>query len=168
MQLALLASGNEESVQVDLRSGRFILHRLNLVQISGPTFSPDGKLLLVSSGMGHVRIFDSATYRETAKLSGFKFGAHGIGFSPDQPRLAIGSTAHEAVTLFDAHNHERLLTLAAPTPNLFRMTFSPDGNVLAGESGSGASAGTLHFWRAPSWAVIEKAEAAERPAPATP
>ena len=108
--------------------------------------------------MGHVRIFDGTTYRETAKLSGFMFGAHGIGFSPDQQRLAIGSTAHEAVTLYDAHNHERLLTLAAPTGTLYRMTFSPDGNVLAGETGSGAMNGTLHFWRAPSWAEIEKAE----------
>ena len=90
---------------------------------NGPTFSLDSKLLAVPSNMGHVRVFDSATYRETAVLSGFMFGTHGAGFSPDQQRLAIGSTAFEALTLWDMDSYERLLTLAAPVGALGRRHF---------------------------------------------
>jgi hypothetical protein len=37
--------------------------------------------------------------------------------------------------------------------------FSPDGNVLVGRTGTGAESGNVHFWRAPTWVEIEKAEA---------
>jgi len=154
-QFIALRSRDAESVLVDLPSGRLTTHKLNLVQSSGPAFSPDGKLLVVPSSMGPVRIFDTVTYRETTTLSGFMFGTHGAGHSPDQQRLVIGGTAFEAVTLWDVHNYERLLTLSAPVGGI-RVTFSPDGNVLAG------GFNTLHFWRAPTWAEIEQAEAAER------
>ena len=59
------------------------------------------------------------------------------------------------------HNYERLLTLAAPIGAISSVAFSPDGNVLAGQGFTGAT-GTLYFWRAPTWAEIEQAEAAER------
>ncbi|MBI4624090.1 MAG: hypothetical protein HY736_12855 [Verrucomicrobia bacterium] len=107
------------------------------------------------------KVFDTATYREATTVSGFMFGAHGVGYSPDQQRLAVGSTAFETMTLWDVHNYERLLTLAAPVGGLNSVAFSPDGNVLAGTRGSAAVAGSVYFWRAPSWAEIEEAAAAE-------
>ena len=83
-----------------------------------------------------------------------------IGLTASNELLAIGSTGSEAMTLWDIHSHERLLTLEAKVGGLRPTAFSPDGNVIAGESGAGATAGTLYFWRAPTWAEIEKAEAA--------
>ena len=65
------------------------------------------------------------------------------------------------MTLWDIHSHERLLTLEAKQGGMRPTAFSPDGNVIAWESTSGATAGTLYFWRAPTWAEIEKAEAAK-------
>jgi WD40 repeat protein len=158
----MLASGAGETIRFDLASGRFTTHELNVPQVSRqPTISPDGKLLIVPSSMGFAKFFDTSTYRETRTLSDFMFGVHGVGFTPDQRRLVIGSTAFEAITVWDTHNYERLLTLPASVGGLAGLAFSADGNVLAGQSGTGANAGTLFFWRAPSWAEIEKAEAAE-------
>jgi hypothetical protein len=75
-------------------------------------------------------------------------------------RLAIGSTGEEAVTLWDAHTFERLLNLGSRAGAVAPVAFSPDGDVIAGQNHDGMSAGTIHFWRAPSWAEIEAAERA--------
>jgi WD40 repeat protein len=154
-QVFLVTPGAEDSVRLDLASGRFITRQLNMLQVNPLTVSPDGKLLVVPSSMGYAKVFDTATYGEMTTLSGFMFGVHGAGYSPDQQRLVIGSTAFEALTVWDVHNYERLLTLPAAWGGLGQVAFSPDGNVIAGGSS------TMHFWRAPSWAEIEKAEAAE-------
>jgi len=57
--------------------------------------------------------------------------------------------------------------LIKPAPSQYCPRFlSPDGSVLGGKSIGGAIFGRSlngvhHFWRAPSWAEIAKAEAAE-------
>jgi WD40 repeat protein len=108
--------------------------------------------------IGYARIFDAATYQEMATLSGLMVGVHSAAYSPDMRRLAIGSTGEEAVTLWDAHTFERLLNLGSRAGAVAPVAFSPDGNVIAGQSYGGATDGTIHFWRAPSWAEIEAAE----------
>ena len=85
-----------------------------------------------------------------------------LEYSPDQQRLAIGSTGRETVTLWDANTYERLITLPS-SAQVSLLRFSPDGAVIAGQPFSGAQAGTVFFWRAPSWEEIEKAEAASNP-----
>ena len=106
--------------------------------------------------MGEVRVFDATTLQETAKLRGFMFGAHAVGFAPDGQRLVTGSTAQESITIWDQGNYERLLTFPT-TDALFRSTgFSPDGNVLVGLS----SAGNIFFWRPPTFEEIAQAEVA--------
>ena len=153
------------TLQLDLVSGRTTPRDFKAPQInSQATFSHDGHWVAVASNLGFAKVYDAATFQVKATLSGLVFGAHSIAFSPDQKRLAIGGTGLEAVTLWDLANSERLLTLAAPVGAMLPVGFSPDGNVLIGRSDRGASAGTLHFWRAPSWEEIAAAEAQERPA----
>ena len=84
----------------------------------------------------------------------------GVAFSPDGLRLATGGTGPEAITLWDTQGRERLLTLEAPASVMSTTAFSPDGNVLASQSGSGGNARVIYFWRAPSWTEIEAAEKA--------
>jgi WD40 repeat protein len=122
-------------------------------------------LLAVPSLQSSLRIFDVTANREVAALGGYMFGVHAAAISPDGSRFVSGGTGVEAVALWDAQSHERLLTLAAKTNALSPVEFSPDGNVLLGgdTNGSGNTvASRLFFWRAPSWAEIEQAEAAER------
>jgi WD40 repeat protein len=153
-------SGDRESARFDLTAGRVTTHNFNVPQRGTyPGWSPDGRLLAVPSKVGHVTLFDSVTCQPVATIGGFMYAAHSAGFSPDQRRLAIGSTGPEAMTLWDTHNYERVLTLPAPVSVMEPAVFSRDGNVLAG---------ARHFWRAPSWAEIEKTEAAERAAQAAP
>lgn len=148
------------TVRLDLISGRTAPWDLKVPQInSQPTFSPDGQLLAVASNMGYAKVYDTETFQEKATLSGLTFGAHSSAFSPDQKRLAVGGTGFEAVTLWDLASSERVLTLAAPVGAMLPVGFSPDGHVLIGQSDRGQTAGTLHFWRAPSWEEIAAAEA---------
>jgi WD40 repeat protein len=135
-------------------------NELKTVSPRQPEFSPDGRILAVPDTSGSVRMFDGDTFHELGTLSGFMHGVHSVTFSPDGQRLVTGGTAIEAITVWDIVGRERLLTLPAPEGQLVPTAFSPDGNVLVGQSATGATDGTLYFWRAPSWAEIEQAEAA--------
>jgi WD40 repeat protein len=135
-------------------------NELKMVAPRRPEFSPDGRFLAVPDAFGLVRIFDGDTFHELATLSGFMHGVHSVTFSPDGQRLVTGGTSIEAITVWDILGRERLLTLSAPEGQLVPTAFSPDSDVLVGQSATGATAGTLYFWRTPSWAEIEKAEAA--------
>jgi len=154
-----VSTGDNESMRYDFAAARFIpTTSLHLNQLSSrPSFSVDGRFLFAPSAMGdEVRVFDATTLQETAKLRGFMFGAHAVGFAPDGQRLVTGSTAQESITIWDQGNYERLLTFPT-TDALFRSTgFSPDGNVLVGLS----SAGNIFFWRPPTFEEIAQAEVA--------
>lgn len=152
----------------ELQSGRTTPLKLNVREPRQPGFSADGGLLAVPSLQSSLRIVDVTANREVAALGGYMFGVHSANISPDGKRFVSGGTGVEALVLWDAQSHERLLTLAAKTNSLFPVEFSPDGNVLLGRNSAGGGttgttvASTLFFWRAPSWAEIEQAAAAER------
>ena len=112
------------------------------------------------SQRGFAVILDFATGREVHRLSGYMFGVHAVCYSPDSQRLAVGSAGAEAVTLWDLHTYERLLTLPAAAGVMHNLAFSGDGSVLGAQQATRALNGTVRFWRAPSFAEIEKAEGA--------
>ena len=157
-ELLLVSSGDNASMRYDFAAARFIpTTSLNLQQQSGrPQFSVDGRYLFAASAMGEVRVFDATTLQETAKLRGFMFGAHSVGFAPDGQRLVTGSTAQESITIWDQGNYERLLTFPTTDGGFGSTGFSPDGNVLVGRSGPG----NIFFWRAPTFEEIAQAEVA--------
>jgi WD40 repeat protein len=146
-----------------LLSGRTTVLNLDVLEPGyRAAFSMDGAILAVPSLRSNVRIFDVVANREVAALRGYMFGVHAATFSPDGNRVVSGGSGVEAIALWDPQSHERLLTLPARANILAPVAFSPDGNVLVGQAGNFAGVGPyteLHFWRAPSWAEIETAEA---------
>ena len=127
-------------------------------QASDLSFSPDGKLMAVTSMFGFAKLFGVDPPRELATLHGFLLGVHSAAFSPDGTRLALGSDGREAIKLWDVASLQELVTLGAKGSVFYRTKFSPDGNVL----GSLNNSGVLYVWRAPSWAEINAAEAKEK------
>ena len=122
-------------------------------------FSPDGKLFAMASYLGYARVWETAGWRETATLRGFKTGAQSVAFSPDGNRLAATSgNAESALHLFDVASWQDVLTLSAEGSIFWGTQFSPDGNTLGTESFDGI----LNVWRAPLLAEINAAEAKEK------
>jgi WD40 repeat protein len=117
-------------------------------------FSPNGKLLAISTSDGSAKLFDLATRREVASLRGHLLGVHSLAFSPDGRRLATGSSLKEAVKLWDLTTLQEVATLEGQGDNFHFTAFSPDGNTLVSVN----LQGTAHLWRALSWAEIEAAE----------
>jgi WD40 repeat protein len=155
-EFLLIGYGDAESMRYDFSAARFIpTASLHLNQAYRLQFSLDGKLVFAPSAMGEVRVFDSHSWQETAKLRGFMFGAHSVAFAPDGQRLVTGSTAQESITIWDQGNYERLLTFPTTESQFHTTGFSPDGNVIVGRSNSGK----IFFWRAPTFEEIAQAEA---------
>jgi WD40 repeat protein len=148
----LLLGWNGKSLLRDATTG----HQTSL-EIGMPwdgTFSPDGKLFAVASTLGFVRLWETATSRETATFRDFLLGVHSVAFSPDGKRLAAGGNGQEAIKLWDIESHQELIALEGQGSMFHPTAFSPDGNVL----GSRNVNGVLHLWHAPSWAEIATAE----------
>jgi serine/threonine protein kinase/WD40 repeat protein len=118
--------------------------------------SPDGRWFATAHRAGWARIWELATARPVADLSGFILGVHSAHFSPDGRRLITGSGGREAIRMWDTESHEALLTLPAIGTIFGSTRFSPDGHTIASRN----SAGQLHVWRAPSWEQIAEAERA--------
>jgi WD40 repeat protein len=122
-------------------------------------FSADGKRFAVASPLGFARVWDTATWREEATLSGFLNAVLSVAFSPDGQRLATsGSNPEDAVKLWSADSWQEVLTLEGTGSMYFSTAFSPDGNAI----GTLSNDGFLRIWQAPSWAGITAAEAKEK------
>jgi WD40 repeat protein len=123
------------------------------------SFSPDGRFFAAPRLMA-TSVWDAKTFApvKTVSGSGSFFGMLGAVFSPDSRRLAVTSNSNEAVRFWDTDGWQLLLTLDAQGALFVASAFSPDGNTF----GAMTTGGTLHLWRAPSWAEIEAAEKVSR------
>jgi WD40 repeat protein len=163
-----LASTSGFDVTVwDARTGKellFLPGRHGDGQVTGVTFSPDGKQLAVAGGTmrgwqvvagestkvedsGHVRIVDAATGKEVLTLKGQAAIVWGVAFSPDGKRLATagGWADHPAqLKVWDAATGRELLDLRGHTQTVWQVAFSPDGKSLASTSDDG----TARLWDA--------------------
>jgi WD40 repeat protein len=92
-----------------------------------------------------VRIWDTATWGQIARLRGHSACVWGLAFTPDSRRLAsaAGVWAPESlkypgeVIIWDAVTGQQLITLSGPTCGFFGVAFSPDGRRLATASQDG-------------------------------
>lgn len=130
---------------------------LGVLEAYNAFFSPDGKLLAVTSSLGFAKVWDVATWKLVATIGGFLNGVKPSSFSPDGKRLALASNGKEAVRLCDTDSWQDVLTLECQGTGVGGVSFSPDGNDLIWGNNT-----TLYLWRAPSWAEINAAEAKEK------
>jgi WD40 repeat protein len=140
----------------DTATGK-VLHqfRPHTINAYGVGFSPDGKHLATSSWGGYlsrkvngaekteklpaeVRVWDAASGKEVAKLSG---GGLGVAYSPDGQYLASGGQ-EGAVTVWDAGTGKELFVLLGHAGAVRAVTFSADSKRLA----SGGADHTVRVW----------------------
>jgi WD40 repeat protein len=111
------------------------------VALRAPSFSPDGRRVLLGCLQGPARILDANTLREIASLGDGSERHLSTAFSPDGQRIATGSAAGE-LSVWDAANHRMLWRgigqVAAPwrsvgpgSSNVLTVAFSPDGQWIA-------------------------------------
>jgi dipeptidyl aminopeptidase/acylaminoacyl peptidase len=99
-------------------------------------FSPDGKLLAVG-GYQEVRLFDSATGKPVATLSGHADYVRSIAFSPDSKMLAAAGGPPQRggeIKIWDVETRQPLKTLNGHKDCIYSVAWSPDGKLLASGS----------------------------------
>ena len=102
-------------------------------------FSLDGHFA-VASDIG-IWLYDVATSRELALLTGHTDGVNVVAFSPDGIAIASGS-ADRTVKFWDVATGENIATLEGHRGGVNTVAFSPDGKMLA----SGAWDNTVRLW----------------------
>jgi WD40 repeat protein len=120
---------------VDLIDSASLQRRSVLRTGSGPAlavdFSPDGRLMAVTSDHGRVGLWDAHTLKPAGRLTGLRSWTQAVAFSPDGRLVAAGDTNDDRPTV-------RIWDVASRTPTRFRVglsaagvAFSPDGRLLA-------------------------------------
>ena len=126
-------------------------------RVSSVAFSPDGKILASGGGTFDetVKLWDVETNTNTATLEGHMDGASSVAFSPDGKILASGvgdaffpeffsTSSDNRVKLWDVTSGEPIASLGGHTGEVWSVTFSPDGTMLA--SGGGTFDNTVKLW----------------------
>ena len=132
-------------------------HTGNVYSVS---FSPDGKNL--TAGIyDTVHLWDIATGQLSNTFTEHGGIVYSVRFSPDGSTIATGSgispedlylvdididtwaqDENGAIRLWDASTGQLKTTLKEHTTNVYRVNFSPDGQILA----SGGQGGWVHLW----------------------
>jgi WD40 repeat protein len=149
----LAASSQDRAVRLwDVASGKVL--RTFTGHAKAPhcvAFSPDGKLLATGSGdpvygegreLDGVRLWDTATGKELAKLGRYSEGVMGLAFSPDGKRLYCGCDM--SVRVWDVKSRKEAPFGPGHHGWVGALAYSPDGRTLA----SAGSDMTVRLWDA--------------------
>lgn len=111
------------------------------------SFSPDGRLLALSSAGRKVRLYETAAGKERATLTGDRLGVNGFAFSLDSRLAATRNVVDHSVKLWDTETGKEERTLAGrrrnvetklkftliTIPAFLPVALSPDGRAVITE-----------------------------------
>jgi WD40 repeat protein len=107
-------------------------------------FSPDGKTLAAGLETGEVRLWNVATGRERAHLSGHGGRVRWLGFHPDGLSLAVaGNWPDHVVHIWDLATRTRRFRLSGHDSEVLSGAWRGDGRLLLT---AGALDGTVRLW----------------------
>ena len=96
--------------------------------VQSPAFSPDGRRIVTASGDRTARIWDAATGKSIAVLSGHGDMVLSAAFSPDGRRIVTASEDKTA-RIWDADTAKPLAVLSGHRAPVRMAAFSPDGRA---------------------------------------
>jgi WD40 repeat protein len=105
-------------------------------------FHPDGERLIISEGLGKVRLWDSRTNQPGAVFTGPKLAVHSLSVSPDGKLLAGGSQ-DKNLYVWDLATQQLQYQVTLLSTNILSVTFSADSSMLAAVSLSGLENSTV-------------------------
>jgi RNA polymerase sigma factor (sigma-70 family) len=108
-----------------------------------PVFSPDGKVIALSSGDGTIQVWDMVTGNELRRFVGKGKANYSIAFSPSGKVLAAAGE-DGAIRLWEPTTGRLLDELKVDEGVPSSVVFSPDGKLLA----SAGDTGTIRLWDA--------------------
>ena len=92
-------------------------------------FSPDGRRIVTASNDRSARIWDAASGKQLAVLSGHDHAVRTAAFSPDGRRIVTAS-ADQTARIWDADTAMPLEVLSGHTDMVWSAAFSPDGRRI--------------------------------------
>jgi WD40 repeat protein len=110
----------------------------------GATYSPDGRLLVASDGLG-IKVFAADSGRLRLHILSLGQAFCWFAFSPDSQRLAAAD-ANKAALVFDLETGAVVHRLGGHRRQLLTVAYSPDGTEIA----TGSLDGTVKLWEAQS------------------
>jgi WD40 repeat protein len=112
-------------------------------EVQSAAFRADGRLLVTASADGVVKLWDPATGRETGTLVvKHKGRINEIALSGDGKTLASAGWEDHTVKLWETETAKELYSLDAGPKRVHRVTFRPDGRVVAAANHDG----TVRLW----------------------
>jgi WD40 repeat protein len=98
--------------------------------VRGAQFSPDGTRIVTASEDKIARVWDTATGKTLATLTGHEEAVYGVQFSPDGMRIVTASMDKTA-RVWDTATGKALALLAGHEGMVNSAQFSPDGSRIA-------------------------------------
>jgi len=102
--------------------------RMGKGTLSDIAYSPDGKILAVSTGLG-IRLYDANNLEEIGILEEDKVTPGNLYFSPDGKILAIVNNSGTVITLWNMETKAKIGSINGQLG--YVLSFSPDGKILA-------------------------------------